>query len=67
MAVAGPAHQGDWRLGVDAGLHGATVVPVYTVLDPAGMRSSASAARLVPPKPTQPSPLPQTLEEQNCE
>jgi hypothetical protein len=25
------------------------------------------AARLVPPKPTQPSPLPQTLEEQNCE
>ena len=25
------------------------------------------AARLVPPKPTQPFPLPQTLNEQNCE
>jgi hypothetical protein len=25
------------------------------------------AARLVPPKPTQPSPVPQTLKEQNCE
>ncbi len=35
-AVAGPAQQGDWRLAVDAGLHGATVVPVYTVLDPMG-------------------------------
>ncbi len=35
-AVAGPAHEGDWRLAVNAGLHGATVVPVYTVLDPMG-------------------------------
>ena len=25
------------------------------------------AARLVPPNPTQPSPLPQTLKEQYCE
>jgi hypothetical protein len=35
-AVAGPAQPGDWRLAVDVGLHGTTVVPVYTVLDPKG-------------------------------
>lgn len=35
-AVEGPARPGDWRLQVAAGLHGTTVVPVYTVLDPRG-------------------------------
>ncbi len=35
-AVEGPARPGDWRLQVAAGLHGMTVVPVYTVLDPRG-------------------------------
>jgi hypothetical protein len=35
-AVEGPAQPGDWRLQVTAGLHGATVVPVYAVLDPTG-------------------------------
>ncbi len=35
-AVEGPAQPGDWRLEATVGLHGATVVPVYTVLDPTG-------------------------------
>ena len=35
-AVEGPAQPGDWRLEVATGLHDATVVPVYTVLDPKG-------------------------------
>jgi hypothetical protein len=35
-AVEGPAQPGDWHLAVTAGLHGATVVPVYTVVDPNG-------------------------------
>jgi len=46
-AVEGPAQPGDWRLQVTAGLHGATVVPVYAVVDPAGRdRGSAEGTPL---------------------
>ena len=41
-AVEGPAQAGDWRLEVTAGLHGATVVPVYAVLDPKGREQGMS-------------------------
>ena len=35
-AVAGPAHAGDWRLGLTAELHGNQVTPAFTVSDPQG-------------------------------
>lgn len=35
-AVAGPAHPGDWRLGLSAELRGSEVTPRFTVTDPQG-------------------------------
>jgi hypothetical protein len=35
-AVAGPSKKGDWRLVISANLQGSMVLPVFTVLDPAG-------------------------------
>ncbi len=44
-AVEGPARPGDWRLEVSVGLHGATVVPVYSVLDPKGRDQGKSEGK----------------------
>jgi len=44
-AVEGPAQPGDWRLAVTVGLRGATVVPVYAVLDPKGQEQGKSEGK----------------------
>jgi hypothetical protein len=46
-AVAGPAQPGDWRLVVNVTLHGATVDPVYAVLDPNGRDRGTSKGKPV--------------------
>jgi hypothetical protein len=47
-AVEGPAQPGDWRLEATVGLHGTTVVPVYTVLDPKGQDRGKSEGKPLP-------------------
>jgi hypothetical protein len=44
-AVEGPDQPGDWRLEVTAGLHGATVAPTYTVIDPKGRDQGKSEGK----------------------
>jgi hypothetical protein len=44
-AVEGPVQQGDWRLAVTVGLHGATVVPVYAVIDPRGQDKGSAEGK----------------------
>ncbi len=44
-AVEGPSQSGDWRLDVTVGMHGATVVPVYAVLDPKGRDQGKSEGK----------------------
>jgi hypothetical protein len=44
-AVEGPDQPGDWRLQVTVGLHGATVVPVYAVIDPKGQNKGSAEGK----------------------
>ena len=44
-AVEGPDQPGDWRLQVTVGLHGATVVPVYAVIDPKGQNKGSTEGK----------------------
>ena len=44
-AVEGPSQSGDWRLQVTAGLQGATVVPVYAVIDPKGQDKGSAQGK----------------------
>jgi len=44
-AVEGPDQPGDWRLEVSASLSGATVEPVYTVVDPKGRDQGKSEGK----------------------
>jgi hypothetical protein len=47
-AVAGPDQPGDWRLQVTVGLHEATVVPVYSVIDPKGQNKGSTEGKPLP-------------------
>jgi hypothetical protein len=47
-AVAAPAQSGDWRLEVSAAVHGATVIPTYTVIDPKGQDHGKAEGAALP-------------------
>jgi hypothetical protein len=46
-AISGPAHKGDWTLSVAAEARGATVVPSFTVANPAGEAQGSSEGKPV--------------------